>query len=93
MPRFQFHVYDGVDLPDDDGTELPSLHAARLQAVRFAGEILAQDHQRIALGEDWRMEVTDDQGLILFRLDFVVMETAATMSVRRPLSAGLPDLN
>ena len=79
MPRFHFNVHDGADLPDRTGTELADWQDARLEAIRLAGAILREDARRIALGEDWRMEVTDETGLMLFRLDFTVMETAATM--------------
>ena len=42
-------------------------------------ERLEQRTSRYAdLGEDWHIEVRDDTGLILFRMDFVVAETAAT---------------
>ena len=33
--------------------------------------------RREALGEDWCMEVTDDHGLLLFRLDFHVTDAPA----------------
>ena len=39
MPRFHFHVFDGADYPDHDGIDLPDWGAARLEAIRFAGEI------------------------------------------------------
>jgi hypothetical protein len=78
VPRFHFNIYDGVSMLDREGMELTDWHEARLEAIRRAGEILKQDADRIALGEDWHMEVTDDTGLVLFRLDFTVMDTAAT---------------
>lgn len=74
MPRFHFNIYDGVNLLDPTGTELPGWDEARSEAVRLAGDVLKDSAHRIALGEDWRMEVTDDTGLILFRLDFSVLE-------------------
>lgn len=82
MPRYHFNVYDGVSAPDPEGYELVDWQAARLEAVRLAGELLREDAKRIAIGEDWYMEVTDDTGLVLFRLDFSVMEAPATMHVR-----------
>ena len=77
MPHFHFNVYDGVSDTDRIGTELPNWQAARLEAIRRAGEILKDDPRRLALGEDWRMEVTDETGLILFRLDFTVVGSSA----------------
>lgn len=77
MPRFHFHAYDGVNLPDRGGTELPDYAEARVEAMRLAGDILKNTAHRLALGEDWHMEVTDDRGLVLFRLAFQVVEAPA----------------
>jgi hypothetical protein len=75
VPRFHFNVYDGVSTPDLDGTELPDWETARLEAVRLSGEILKDNAKQIALGEDWRIEVTDDTGLILFQMTFLVVSS------------------
>lgn len=79
MPRFHFNVYDGVSIPDLNGAELANAREARLEAIRYAGELMTDHPERIALGEDWRMEVTDPTGLILFHLDFSCSATAATI--------------
>jgi hypothetical protein len=76
MPRFHFHVHDGISALDTEGTELPDWQAARLEAIRLAGDILKHDADRIALGEDWRIEVTDHAGLILFQMTFLVVESS-----------------
>ena len=83
MPRFHFNVYDGVTDIDHTGVELADWREARLVAIQHAGAIFKDDPKRLAIGEDWRMEVTDDSGLVLFRLDFSVME-APVLSGRRP---------
>jgi hypothetical protein len=79
VPRYHFNILDGVRLPDADGMELPDWHAARLESVRRAGEILKNDAQSVALGEDWRIEVTDSTGLILFQMTFPVVEAPAML--------------
>jgi hypothetical protein len=79
VPRYHFNFHDGVQLPDADGTELPHWQAARLEAIRRAGEILKNDAQSVALGEDWRIEVTDSTGLILFQMTFPVVEAPAML--------------
>jgi hypothetical protein len=75
MPRFHFNVYDGVNLLDREGTELPNWQAARLEAIQRAGEFLKDEADRVALGEDWRIEVTDHTGLVLFHMSFLVIES------------------
>lgn len=82
MPRFFFHVYDGKVIPDHKGAELPDWEAARLNAIAVAGRLLTDEPERIALGEDWRMEVKDEEGLILFQLNFFVAASPALRSDR-----------
>lgn len=77
MPRFHFNVYDGKSAIDTEGTELPDWQVAQIEAVRLAGEILKDDAQRVVLGEDWRIEVTDQTGLVLFQLTFQVITSPA----------------
>ncbi|KNY24501.1 hypothetical protein [Methylobacterium sp. ARG-1] len=82
MPRFFFNIYDSVSLPDDMGTELADWQEARIQTIEFAGEVIKDEAKRIALGEDWRIEVTDEQKLVLFRFDFISQEAPALSSHR-----------
>ncbi len=71
MPRFFFHIRDGTYLPDTEGTELPNIEAARIQAVRASGEAIRDlgvkfwDYQ----GE-WAMNVTDEAGNKVVTLKF-----------------------
>ncbi|MFB0492337.1 hypothetical protein ABIE45_004923 [Methylobacterium sp. OAE515] len=88
MPRFHFHVHDGYSALDIEGTELADWQAARLEAIRLAGDILKHDAHRIALGEDWRIEVTDGAGLILFQMTFLVIESPALR--REPVRGAQP---
>lgn len=74
MARFHFNVFDGTDLPDVEGEDLADWEEARIVAIRRAGLIIADPSKRAALSEDWRMEVTDEYGLVLFRLDFSIAE-------------------
>ena len=82
MPRYFFHVQDGVSLHDSEGTELADLTTARRQAIELAGRIIAEEAKRRDLGEDWSMDVTDENGLILFKIDFHVAESPAVRSDR-----------
>lgn len=72
MPRYHFNVYDGVILLDKKGVELPDEMFARREAIRYAGTLLEEGARLESLGSEWRMEVTDGDGLIQFRLDFFV---------------------
>ncbi len=77
MPRYFFNVYDGRNESDHDGMELAGWQAARVEAVQLAGRIIGDEARSVARGEHWHMEVVDEGGLTLFRLDFHVTETLA----------------
>lgn len=79
MPRFFFRIHDGADYPDTQGTELSDWREAQVEAVRRAGTIIADTARQVKLGEDWSMEVTNETGLVLFRLDFHISSSAAVM--------------
>ncbi|MCE4226563.1 hypothetical protein HCU64_22735 [Methylobacterium sp. C25] len=85
MPRFHFHIYDGFTARDPNGTELPDYAAARRMALRVAGELISEEGREVKLGEEWRLEVTDDADLVLFRIDFNITEAPAV-----PKPAPLP---
>jgi hypothetical protein len=68
MPRYLFHVHDSASIIDDEGTELPDLEAARVEAVRLSGEMLRDHAEQFWGGDEWKLEVTDAAGLMLFKL-------------------------
>jgi len=74
MPRYHFHTHDHRDV---DGHILPSLEAAKCEAVKLAGQIVCDDAPRFWDGADWVMTVTDDNGLTLFQLQIIATESAA----------------
>ncbi|MFC6792681.1 DUF6894 family protein [Methylobacterium komagatae] len=75
MPRYHFNVFDGYSGSDEEGCEFPDWSSARLAAIKLAGEILREDPYRILACPDWRIEVTDQTGLVLIRLDFCAVES------------------
>jgi hypothetical protein len=76
VPRFYFHVTDSRDYPDLQGTELPSIEAARTEAVRFSGRLLEKAADTFWDGQEWHMRITDENDLTLFTLLFVGMDAA-----------------
>ena len=64
MPRYYFHLHNGHALESDpDGMELPSIEAARSEALRVCRELRegAPDLFRNGLA----FEITDKAGLVL----------------------------
>ena len=80
MPRFFFHIRDGHDIPDEEGTELPGIEFARREAVHLAGRLLIDQSNEFWSGEDWRVEVTDENKVIQFALHFMVKTASAVLA-------------
>jgi hypothetical protein len=77
MPRYFFHRTDGYFQRDDEGVELESLQAARIEAVTFAGASLAEEPEQVWNGQDFRVQVTDEQGLLLFTVITLAIDAPA----------------
>ena len=65
MPRYFFNLADGSREQDTDGVELPDIAAARLMAVEHAGELLGSEPTKLWQHGQWRVEVTDERGILL----------------------------
>ena len=70
MPRYYFHVIDGREIIDNEGTELASLREARVEAIHLAGSILRDEGDKFWNGEQWHMNVTDASGQSVLKLQF-----------------------
>ncbi|MBJ6125538.1 DUF6894 family protein [Microvirga splendida] len=77
MPRYFFHLIDGYSDRDAEGAELPDIYTAQDQAIRTSGEVLRDMGAEFWNGAEWKLEVTDEQGRILFTLRFSAEEHPA----------------
>lgn len=68
MPRYFFHVSDGDLSHDIEGTEFTDIHVAQSQAIRMSGDILRDMGARFWDGTEWKLEVADERGEVLFAL-------------------------
>ena len=70
MPRYFFHIYDDVIVHDEEGAELPNVEAARLNAIRGARDIIAEQvrHGHFVLSH-W-IDVVDEQGEAVLTVTF-----------------------
>jgi hypothetical protein len=68
MGRYFFHLHDGADMPDAEGTVLPGPKEAKAQAFATAGEIV-RDKTEESLDE-LRMTVVDEAGQTICTLTF-----------------------
>ena len=84
MPRFFFHHTDGKFDPDNEGTEFPDLATARVEAVRYAGEVARDRPHEIWSGDTFRIEVSDEDDMLLCTIVILGLDAPAARGVRRP---------
>ena len=77
MPRYFFHVRDGQEYLDTNGSELADVAAARQHSVEVATQLLGAPSLEFLNGEDWHLHVEDDSGRVLFRLNFQATNSAS----------------
>ena len=78
--RYYFNEKDTAYRADDEGLEFAGIDQARLEAVRYAGEVLRDHPTLVWTGEDFRIEVTDSRRL-LFTVIVVGVDSPAGASL------------
>jgi hypothetical protein len=71
--RTESHIATTVDVERDDHTAL------RIELAQFVGELLKDHAEMIWTDEDWQIDVSDDDGLVLYVMHIAAMKTPATM--------------
>jgi hypothetical protein len=81
LSRYFFHLRDGQDLLlDPEGREFPSHAAIAAAALLDARDIISHDAKEGHIKLDYHLDVEDDSGAVVHRLDFedaVVVSRAA----------------
>lgn len=75
--RYFFNVAGALSDPDAEGVEIASLSEARIRSVRFANEYLNDRPELVWMGEEFRVEVTDEEGSLLFTFIAVGVDAPA----------------
>lgn len=70
MPLYFFDIVDGENLPDLHGSVHADLDAARMESIRYSGEVLREMPERFWNAEEWKMTVSDARRVPLFTLKF-----------------------
>jgi hypothetical protein len=87
VPRFFFHHTDGVFDPDDEGTELADLATARIEAIRYAAETIKDRPEEVWTGRNFRVEVSDEEGMLLCTVVILGFDAPAARGLRKPRRA------
>jgi len=82
MPLYHFNVVDGISAPSVKILNLPNSEAAKDQAVTFTGEMLKVIDGSFWDESHWRLDVTDERGLILNTIMVQGVESAASRTLR-----------
>jgi hypothetical protein len=64
--RFHFQVRTDTHVMLTEVSELRDSNEARLDAAKRIGQLLQQHAGNLWADESWQMDVTNDQGLVLF---------------------------
>src|SRR5215203_343861 len=62
MPRYFFHIIDGNEYPDTEGTVLANSDAARAEAIIVSGEMLKDLGGEFWGNGEWQVRVEDEAG-------------------------------
>jgi hypothetical protein len=81
MPRFFFTLEDGGAMCGAEGADLPTIEAARAEAIRFLGQALADQPGAFWGRGEWKLTVADDGGLILFMVEVIASEAPAAVTL------------
>ncbi len=83
MPQSSINLRTASSIADSWPVERDDLTALRVELARFVGEMLKDHANQIWADEDWRVDVTDEKGLILYVMHVSATDTAATMPMPR----------
>lgn len=84
MPRYFFHVLDDEGIMDEVGEPCSDLNAARQLALRYAGTLITEMGHGEFVEDDWKMDVCDESGLVLFSFMFFGLDGALSIASGRP---------
>src|SRR3954469_25315023 len=70
MPRYFFHIIDGNEYPDTEGTVLANPDAARAEAIVVSGEMLKDLGGAFWNNGEWQVRVEDEAGNKVCALTF-----------------------
>jgi hypothetical protein len=77
MPRYHFHLRDGVSHEDKEGVELPDAAAAERESARVLSQFVQDHYAQIFADGNCEVMVADADGLVLFALTVVVRDAPA----------------
>jgi hypothetical protein len=75
--RYFFNLAGSIYDPDNDGIELANHYEARIMAVTQAAELMRDQPHVVWTGDEFRVEVTNADQMLLFTLIVVGVDSPA----------------
>src|SRR4051794_41083697 len=90
VPRYFLHTNHPAerDVQDDEGQKFASVHDAKCEAVKYAGQLLSDGAEHFWDNADFELTVTDHHGLILFGMRVVGIEAPAVQVAESARAGG-----
>ena len=73
MARYNIELRTETHVSETLEVEMEDLTALRMEVARFVGEMLKDHAGQIWVDQDWRIDVTDERGLILYVMQLQAM--------------------
>jgi hypothetical protein len=83
MPLYRISLRTAERVWDTVEVERPDVEQLRIEMAKFVGELLRDHAGKIWADQDWRVDVTDERGLILYVMHISATDTAATHPLKR----------
>lgn len=82
MPNYNIELRTADRVWETLAVERDGHDGLRVEMARFVGEMLKDHAQKIWEDQDWRVDVTDEAGLILYVINILATDSAATVPLR-----------
>lgn len=66
-----------MELRDETGVELESMHSAKCHAVKMIAYVLCKEPERFWRSDIYRVSIADDRGLLLLSVEMVAQAAPA----------------
>ena len=86
MPRYFFHLLDGVFDPDPEGIDLPDLQRAKCEAVVYAGQVISDQPDIVWKDGEIRVEVTSEVGVLVATIIVQAVEAPLVETLKKRLA-------
>lgn len=90
MPRFYFDIIDGKGLVDDHGVDLPTLDAAKLEALRYMGELLRDEPELFHNSASCRVAIRTQAGGVVAQFFVATVAAEWLNDAVRPIADSRP---